>query len=194
MRLRISVVCVFLMIPLVLLSSSCRTRTRRVAPRADPISFSSPVTPEAQLASSEPDFLAADPEPRVERSDLSELNRRAHQDGWIRDAFFAFDSSRLDAAARTALHATAEWLRDHPEMNLLIEGHCDERGTAAYNLALGDHRAETARQYLVLLGIDPNRLSTISYGEERPFALGSNERAWAQNRRAHLVLRGMGRG
>lgn len=181
---------VFLIIPLLLLGSSCRTRTRRVAPRVEP----APVSQETQLTSSQPDFVAGDSEPAIDRTDLLDLNRRAREQGWIRDAFFSFNSPQLDGAARAALLSTAQWLLDNPDMNLLIEGHCDERGTQAYNLALGDRRAESARQYLVFLGIDPNRLRTISYGEERPFSLSSNEEAWAQNRRAHLVLQGIGRG
>jgi peptidoglycan-associated lipoprotein len=122
--------------------------------------------------------------------DIAEANRVAHDRGWIRDAFFAFDASTLDDDAQQALQQSATWLREHPEFRILIEGHCDERGTEQYNLALGDRRAETAVAYLVTLGVDRGRIRTVSYGEERPFEEGSNEEAWSQNRRAHLVLSG----
>jgi peptidoglycan-associated lipoprotein len=97
--------------------------------------------------------------------------------------FFATDQSDLQADARATLEGWAQWLRQYPSAILTIEGHCDERGTREYNLALGERRASAAKNYLVALGINPNRLATISYGKERPAVLGSNEFAWAQNRR-----------
>ena len=103
------------------------------------------------------------------------------------DAFFDFDKSDLREDARNALDSDAKQLRDHGGARVLIEGHCDERGTTEYNLALGERRAGAAKDYLVAAGIDGSRIETISYGEERPFATGSDEAAWAQNRRAHLV-------
>lgn len=105
------------------------------------------------------------------------------------DVFFEFDSSALGMMAQEVLRRKAEWLRDNPDRNVLIEGHCDERGTPEYNLALGERRAESAKQFLRDLGISSSRLSTISFGEERPVDPRSNEEAWAKNRRAHFVLR-----
>lgn len=105
------------------------------------------------------------------------------------DILFEFDSASLTAAAQEILRAKAEWLRNNPGVMVLIEGHCDERGTNEYNLALGDRRAFSAKAFLVDLGIDDARLSTISYGEERPVATGSSEDAWAQNRRVHFVIK-----
>lgn len=105
------------------------------------------------------------------------------------DIHFEFDQYLLTAEARQRLDAIAEVLRENPEFRLLIEGHADERGTVEYNLALGDKRAQAAKEYLVGLGIDPRRLETISYGEERPLDPASNELAWALNRRAHFVVR-----
>jgi peptidoglycan-associated lipoprotein len=130
--------------------------------------------------------------PTVENlpNDPETLNRTAADRGWIRDAFFGYDDSTLTTDAQSALSATASWLKSHPEYNLLIEGHCDERGTEQYNLALGDHRANIAREYLATLGVDAARMRTVSYGLERPFDPGHNEEAWAKNRRAHLVLVG----
>ncbi|HET8798861.1 MAG TPA: peptidoglycan-associated lipoprotein Pal [Thermoanaerobaculia bacterium] len=145
--------------------------------------------PAVSVPSPEPEFQAP-PDPNVLSEDIVEANRQARDRGWIRDAFFAFDASTLDADAQAALQQSATWLRSRPEFRIRIEGHCDERGTEQYNLALGDRRAETAAAYLVTLGVDRSRIETVSYGEERPFETGSNEAAWAQNRRAHLVLAG----
>lgn len=104
----------------------------------------------------------------------------------IQDVFFSYDDHSLSAEARSRLSGNASYLREMSGLRVMIEGHCDERGTVEYNLALGQRRADSARSYLVDLGIESSRLSTISYGEERPFEEGSNESAWSQNRRAHF--------
>ncbi|MGF1477709.1 MAG: peptidoglycan-associated lipoprotein Pal [Geminicoccaceae bacterium] len=101
--------------------------------------------------------------------------------------YFAFDSSVLDARSEGILQQQAEWLQSNQNVSMTIEGHCDERGTREYNLALGDRRANAVKEYLVALGIDSERLLTISYGYERPVDPGHNEQAWAQNRRAVSV-------
>lgn len=102
--------------------------------------------------------------------------------------FFATDRHNLDGDAQNVLRRQAAYLAQHPNASVVIEGHADERGTREYNLGLGDRRATSARDYLVSLGVSPNRIRTISYGKERPVAVGSNENAWAQNRRAVTVL------
>lgn len=102
--------------------------------------------------------------------------------------FFGFDRYDLTPEARAQLEQQAAWLKTYPQHSITIEGHADERGTREYNLALGERRASSVKNYLVALGIDPNRVQTISYGKERPEVLGSNEAAWAQNRRAVTVL------
>jgi len=102
---------------------------------------------------------------------------------------FSYDSSVLDDKAQEILKSKADWLRNNPGKKALIEGHCDERGTVAYNLALGDRRAESAKRFLISLGIDGSRLATVSYGEERPISTGGGEAAWAQNRRAQFVIK-----
>lgn len=104
--------------------------------------------------------------------------------------FFDFDRSDLRDDARQTLQAKAEALRQFPDIRIRIEGHADERGTVEYNLALGERRADAARAYLVDLGIDPDRMTTISYGEERPQVSGQNESAWSQNRRDEFVILG----
>jgi peptidoglycan-associated lipoprotein len=103
------------------------------------------------------------------------------------DINFDFDSSALRPDAQQLLKAKADLLQRNPEVKAVIEGHCDDRGTEAYNMALGERRAESAKAFLVNLGIAAKRLSTISYGEEKPLDLGTTEEAYAKNRRAHFV-------
>jgi len=138
------------------------------------------------------DFVRNDPQvsEEVVPSNIEEVNRWARDKGYIRDAFFNYDESTLDTDAQTALQSSATWLKSDQgaSYGLLIQGHCDERGTEQYNLALGDRRANVAKDYLVTLGLDASRIRTVSYGEERPFEEGHDDAAWAQNRRAHLVL------
>ncbi|MBV8934911.1 MAG: peptidoglycan-associated lipoprotein Pal [Alphaproteobacteria bacterium] len=98
--------------------------------------------------------------------------------------FFAFDRSDITPESQEILARQAEWLRRYPNVTVTIEGHCDERGTREYNLALGERRAQAAKNVLVALGIPASRISTISYGKERPAVVGSSEEAYAQNRRA----------
>jgi peptidoglycan-associated lipoprotein len=105
------------------------------------------------------------------------------------DIPFEFDSAKLSDQAQQILRAKAEWLRKNPRAQIIIEGHCDERGTNEYNLALGDRRAFAAKTFLVDLGIDQSRITTVSYGEERPLDPRSNEEAWAKNRRDHFVIK-----
>lgn len=102
--------------------------------------------------------------------------------------FFDYDSSAINADSQHTLERQAAWLKQYSSMNVTIEGHCDERGTREYNLALGERRAAAAKKYLVGLGIPASRVSTISYGKERPAVIGSDESAWGQNRRAVTVV------
>ncbi len=101
---------------------------------------------------------------------------------------FGLDQYDIDSSARAVLDSQAQWLQRYPNVRVTIEGHCDERGTREYNLALGDRRANAAASYLAARGIASSRITTISYGKERPLALGSDEGAWAQNRRAVTVV------
>lgn len=103
--------------------------------------------------------------------------------------YFAFDKSDLDGAAVSILDSYADWLAAHPSVKVTIEGNCDERGTREYNLALGQRRADAVRDHLASRGIDPNRMETVSFGEERPVCQGTGEACWAQNRRADIVSR-----
>jgi peptidoglycan-associated lipoprotein len=105
------------------------------------------------------------------------------------DVFFDLDSYALREDGKAALDKAAKLLREQPTVSLTLEGHCDERGTVEYNQALGEKRANAARDYLVNAGVPAGRVQTLSYGKERPFAEGHDESAWSQNRRAHFVVR-----
>ncbi len=108
----------------------------------------------------------------------------------LKDAFFNYDKSNIRDDQKAALNDNVGWLKVNTGAKILVEGHCDERGTAEYNLALGERRAKAVKEYLVAAGIPADRVSTISYGKERPFVLGHDESAWKWNRRAHFVLQG----
>lgn len=133
-------------------------------------------------------------EAQLREAQLREEEARAQEIAAAREMFmnedihFAFDKSVLTPTAQEILKKKAEWLRNNPDNTVVIEGHCDERGTTEYNIALGERRALAAKVFLTDLGIDSSRLSTISYGEERPVDPSHNEEAWAKNRRAHFVI------
>ena len=103
--------------------------------------------------------------------------------------YFEFDSSSLTDNAKEVLDTQVKWLKKHENVDVVVQGYCDERGTREYNIALGDRRANSVKSYLVANGIAADRIGTISYGKERPAVLGSNEAAWAQNRRAVTVVK-----
>jgi len=106
----------------------------------------------------------------------------------MRDAYFDLDKADIRSDARTALAKSADFLRNYPQVKVVVEGHCDERGSTEYNLALGDRRAAAVKQYLVGLGIGADRISTVSYGKEKPTCMESNEECWQKNRRGHFVM------
>ena len=135
----------------------------------------------------------APPEPPPEykspwSEDIVEANRQVHEKGLLGDVYFEFDKSTLTEATRSQLGKNADFLktRDGENLVITIEGHCDERGTNDYNLALGDRRSNAARDYLLSLGVSGDRLRTISYGEENPQCEESNEDCWQLNRRAYF--------
>ncbi len=132
---------------------------------------------------------------QLEKQKMEEERLAAERVKTARDKFenshvyFAYDSSVLNDTAQSTLRSGADWLRQNQASRVLIEGHCDERGTVEYNLALGDRRAESAKRFLMSLGIDGSRLTTVSYGEERPLDSGGSETSWAKNRRAQFVIK-----
>jgi peptidoglycan-associated lipoprotein len=137
----------------------------------------------------------SDPQPIDETPDLFAgdilaAQRTAEEKGLLGDVYFDFNKDELKPEARERLSKNAEFLKAHPDFQLTLEGHCDERGTNEYNLALGERRAAAARDYVVSLGVAGSRLRTISYGEERPLCSDSNEGCWQLNRRAHFLITG----
>ena len=155
----------------------------RQTPRATPTP--APSTPE-EVVPARPSRPVVSEEAVQEEipTDLVTLNAK----GYLKDVFFDTDSYDLPPEARDMLAENAAWLRSYPSISSRIEGHCDERNTREYNLALGERRANAVRDYLVFLGVSPERIQTISYGEERPFAVGHNESAWKLNRRTHFLI------
>ncbi len=148
------------------------------------------VEPEPEPAAVEEDDTAA--KAAAEEAAAEEAARKAAMDArelfLFEEIYFEFDKSDLLAESQEVLRSKAEFLKDNPDVLVIIEGHCDERGTNEYNLALGDRRASSTKAFLVNLGIAGSRLTGISYGEERPEDPGHNEAAWAKNRRAHFTI------
>jgi len=125
------------------------------------------------------------PPPPVQKAPEPDLNELFMRE--VRDAYFDFNKADIRPDAREAITKTADFLRNYPQIRVTIEGHCDERGSTEYNLVLGDRRASAVKQYLVSLGISADRISTVSFGKEKPFCTEHNETCWQQNRRGHFV-------
>jgi peptidoglycan-associated lipoprotein len=164
-----------------------------VPPPSGPPPFPGATTTATAEAARPPDPPPVPAEPVVSSTPLGSLNERPIDEingpnSPLKPAFFPYDGDTLDEEAKKALAANAEVLKQYPNWVITIEGHCDERGSAEYNLALGDRRALAARNYLVSLGIAANRLRTVSYGKEFPFARGQTDDDFALNRRAHFML------
>ena len=166
----------------VLLLAACETTPEETAATAGEGAAVAPVraapAPRPEVRADEMAAIPG-PQPGTEADLVANIGDRV---------FFDFDKYDIRTDARVRLEAQAEWLKANPGVTVTIEGHCDERGTREYNLALGERRATAVKNFLIALGIDGNRISTISYGKERPDVLGSNEFAWSQNRRAVMVV------
>lgn len=141
-----------------------------------------PPTPAALPAEPTEEWVPA--EPIDDGLSAADLNRR----GVLQPVYFDFDRAMIRPDQAAVLEANAAWLAQRPAVRVLVEGHCDERGTREYNLALGARRAEATRDFMVSLGISPDRIETVSYGEELPADPAHNERAWAMNRRAETLI------
>lgn len=174
---RINIVPIVLVAATISFSGCGKTVLENQSPTDDNMRPSVESEPDMAEASSAPDARIQLPEPDNRHSVLGNV------------IYFDFDSARLTPEAQSKLQFEAEWLKENPQVKtLLIEGHCDERGTDAYNMALGSERAETVKNYLIDLGVDIKRLVTQSYGEEKPAVHGHDEEAWALNRRANFVV------
>jgi peptidoglycan-associated lipoprotein len=147
-----------------------------------------PVTPAKPPAPPEPAREKPAPEPMKEDAMASRSLDDLNRDSPLKPVFFGYDSAEVSAEGQAVLQANAEVLKKYQSWVITIEGHCDERGTAEYNLALGERRAVAARTYLVSLGIPADRVKVVSYGKEFPFDPGKTEEAYARNRRGHFVI------
>jgi peptidoglycan-associated lipoprotein len=180
----------FLLLLLVTLAAgACGKKTPPVArPIPPPPSGSTTVTPPPEPPAPAPEPTTVPPEPVAEDSiaagSIDDINRNSP----LKPVFYGLDEAEVDAEGQKILQDNADLLRRYATWQISIEGHCDERGTAEYNLALGERRAVAARNYLVSLGIPADRVKTVSYGKEFPFDPGHSEEAWSKNRRAHFVV------
>jgi peptidoglycan-associated lipoprotein len=192
----------FLGFALLAATAACAPRTAKVGPASQPEPTpavaetpAAPVTrppatpPPATAANGNATRVEATPVVRpvddsASATSLDDLNRNSP----LKPAFFPLDSSELDDTGRAVVTADADILKRNPSWKITVEGHADERGTAEYNLSLGDRRASAVKTYLVSLGITEDRLQTVSYGKEFPFDPGHDESAWSKNRRAHFVV------
>jgi peptidoglycan-associated lipoprotein len=188
-----------LVLLLMLVAASCAKRpvTTQVSAPA-PTGVGAPVAPEAARPTPAVPPTAAAPAPTAPATPLAPTApaptpRPAPEEyvaiPQLRDAFFDFDKYDIRPDAARTLDANIDWLKSNASALVLIEGHCDERGTNAYNIALGERRARATRDYLVSRGVTVERITTISYGEERPVCTDRNETCWARNRRAHFLTR-----
>lgn len=185
-----SVICMMLMLALVMFVS-CGKKTVETDPTANQ---------DAQQETPKEDTTSDDAATDVQEDEMAdastdtEENNDAEEMAALREDFenvtirFAYDSSAIIDSEIQTLEGKADWLRNNPDVTITIEGHCDERGTTEYNLALGDRRAARVKGFLVNLGIDAERVTTVSYGEERPAVEGSGEAVWAKNRRAEFKI------
>jgi peptidoglycan-associated lipoprotein len=174
---------------LALVAAGCGPKAPATPP--EDVVAPTPVEPEPEeVRAPSPPSIAEDKTPDPLSQDLQQVNIHVIEKGLIGHVYFDFDKYDLKPEARDRLARNAEFLNAHPEFVVSIEGHCDERGTNEYNLALGERRSNAARDYLISLGVSGSRLKTISYGEERAVCTESNEACWWRNRRGHFVISG----
>lgn len=179
-------------VALFVLASGCKPKKPVTPdqPKMEVETRETPVTPPpAQEVTPPRDLSADDSAANKLPKDVEELNRVLRERGLIGDVYFAYNESDLTPEAQAQLSKNASWLRANPGYVALVEGHCDERGTNEYNLALGERRASTTVGYLVSLGVAAGRFQTVSFGEERPACTESAESCWSQNRRAHFIVK-----
>jgi peptidoglycan-associated lipoprotein len=178
MRIAVRGSSLFVLVGVLVLVCSCAKKppTTTAQVRENPAPVVSPAPPRSAAAAPARDDVLTE--------DLATLNRH----GYLKDVYFDFNESSLRDDARKNLAADAMWLEHYPSIRILIEGHCDDRGTEAYNLSLGDRRANATREYLASLGVDGTRVQVVSYGKERPFCDQETETCWQENRRGHFLV------
>ena len=170
-----------------LLASGCssKAKTSNVPePAAAPVETAPTPAETAPTTVAEP-FPKTDVDKTPVETSIDDLNRQ----GVLKTVYFPYNQDSIDEAAKTTLQGNAAWLKSHAKYNVEIGGHCDERGSIGYNVALGDRRATAVKSYLTTLGADGSKLTAISYGEEKPADPGHDETAWAKNRRAEFLIK-----
>ena len=165
-------------------------RKKKVMTAPDAIAETAEALPAPASAPDSPGLAAPASDSDPLAGDLEAVNEYLRRQGRLGDASFQYDQANLSAETREQLARNATFLKQYPQFRVTVEGHCDDRGTSEYNLALGERRAFSVRDYLVSLGISADRLTTISYGKERPVCTEDDESCWQQNRRAHHVVTG----
>ena len=187
MRLRIPIA-ILLTSACLISTTGCRKKAPKTAPDMAAPTVAAPA-PAAATPAPEPAPAPA-PEPDPLDGDLGSVNEYLRSRGLLVDVYFDYDRAELSPESRDQLTRNARFLNEDPRFSLTLEGHCDERGTVEYNLALGERRAQSAKNYIVSLGVSPSRLTTISYGEERQVCEETEESCWRLNRRVHPVVTG----
>jgi peptidoglycan-associated lipoprotein len=187
------ILAMLLIIPAMLFTVSCAKKSVSSEPAVSEQTAAQQAAMEKQKEMArqkqmEEERLAAEHAKQLKAEAMEREKMKAKNEFLNEVVYFDFDTATLDDKAQDVLKTKAEWLQDNPDAKIIIEGNCDERGTEAYNLALGERRAESAKTFLVNLGIAPSRITTISYGEEKPVDPGHNEAAWAKNRRDAFAL------
>jgi len=184
MRSRIPVI--VLMLALSGWATGCKKQKPvTIPPPAEPAPTTEPAQPAPPPKETVTDFPAEQPTAQDMDPGVDELNRQ----GVLKTIYFAYDSNDIDQAATAILQGNATWLKGHAKYNVEVGGHCDERGSIGYNVALGDRRANAVKSYLVSLGADGSKLVAVSYGEEKPADPGHEEAAFAKNRRAEFTIK-----
>jgi len=183
MSTRVNFCCV-LILCVALLFTGCQRKVVIEGEEGEAIARKGEISEEERLAKEKEEIEAS-----LQTKRYPGIEGEVFESSMLMDIHFAFDRYDLSARAREKLTRNAEFILKFPEAKLQIEGHCDERGTNEYNLALGERRAKTVIEFYTMYGVDASRLSMISYGEERPFDTGHNEESWAKNRRAHMVTK-----
>jgi peptidoglycan-associated lipoprotein len=191
------VLALLLIVPAMLFTVSCSKKQMTDEPSAEEVAAAEEAARQAELEKQqelerqkklEEERLAAERAAQLQAEALERERMMAENRFLNENVYFDFDDATLDEMAQELLRQKAMWLQENADTAVVIEGHCDERGTNAYNLALGERRAEAVKTFLMDLGISEARLTTISYGEEKPVDMGQNEEAWAKNRRAAFAL------
>lgn len=184
MRERNVILPLLLVLTLVAFVGGCKKKPIGTVPAPPPIAKATPPPPPPKTEVKDDFKTERFPKEEVQRKDVHYWNSQQV----LKTVYFAFDSADLTPTTQATLRENATWLKAHTEYRVLIQGHCDERGTIEYNLALGDRRAGAVRDYLASLGVDRSRARVVSYGEERPAVQGHDESAWSRNRRAESLL------